>query len=104
MEPQCEYTTHWQQERLKWLHPEEEDSQDSKDSSVNSEDYMDFPFESDKIEDIKQILKANRRPYGKFEGYLSLEDIIEQYMYIWFEETTSSDWYIIYFQIQNGSN
>ena len=53
MEPQCEYTTHWQQERLKWLNPEEEDSQDSKDSSVNSEDYMDFPFESDKIDDIK---------------------------------------------------
>lgn len=53
MEPQCEYTTHWQQERLKWLHPEEEDSQDSKDSSVNSEDYIDFPFESDKIDDIK---------------------------------------------------
>jgi hypothetical protein len=88
MEPQCEYTTHWQQERLKWLQSEEENSQDS---SVNSEDYMDFPFELDKIDDIKQILKANRRPYGKFEGYLSLEDIIEQYMYIWFEETTSSD-------------
>ena len=61
MEPQCEYTTHWQQERLKWLHPEEEDS---KDSSVNSEDYMDFPFESDKIDDIKQMEKVQNMKTG----------------------------------------
>ena len=55
--------------------------------------FHEFPLEDDdKMIDIKELLKSTRRPYPRFEGYYKLEDIIDQYMYIWYEETTSSDW------------
>jgi hypothetical protein len=43
------------------------------------------------MEGIRVTLKSTRRPYQRFDGYYRLEEVIEQYMHVWFEETTSSD-------------
>lgn len=60
------------------------------------EEYKDFPKDDNgpgtiQIQDIKDVLLSYKGPYPRFEGYYRLEDIIDQYMIMWFEETTSSD-------------
>lgn len=56
-----------------------------------NEPFLEFPSEPRAVEEIKDTLKSTRRPYERFDGYYRLEDIIDQYMYVWYEETTSSD-------------
>jgi hypothetical protein len=52
----------------------------------------DMPHDDEEaMQEIRGTLKSTRRPYRRFQGYYRLEDVIEQYMHIWFEEPTSSD-------------
>ena len=86
----CEYTLKWEKDQLKW----QETVNDSEDNLKWFEELpmVDFPTEGDsKLIKIKDTLKSSRRPYKRFEGYYKLEDVIDQFMYIWFEDTTSSD-------------
>ena len=60
---------------------------------IDDEPFLNMPAENGSaIQAIKDTLKSTRRPYQRFDGYYKLEDIIEQYMFIWYEESTSSDW------------
>jgi hypothetical protein len=96
----CAYTSAWEQERLKWkATPSRTEKRASTPADefvddfdhYENEPFLEFPNEPSMVEEIKDTLKSTRRPYERFDGYFKLEDIIDQYMYIWYEETTSSD-------------
>jgi hypothetical protein len=45
----------------------------------------------EQAEEIRETLRSFRRPYRRFEGFYRLENVIEEYMQIWYGEPTSSD-------------
>ena len=97
----CQYTSNWEMQKQLWVGK----SQDSKGAEVfahsvkvddlefiDDEPFLNMPAENgEALLAIKDTLKSTRRPYQRFDGYYKLEDIIEQYMFIWYEESTSSD-------------
>ena len=40
---------------------------------------------------VKKIMKFQAPPYSKFPAYYPLEDSIELYMQIWYDDSSSSD-------------
>lgn len=89
----CTYTERWEDQRAQWREGNGTVSSEGAEIEGFYEDepYLEFPSNPEQVEEIKNTLKSTRRPYERFDGYYRLEDIIDQYMYVWFEETTSSD-------------
>lgn len=40
---------------------------------------------------LKKIMKSVQGPYNKFDSYYPLEEIIDLYMEIWYDDDSSSD-------------
>ena len=91
---QCPYTSTWALQREIWKTAVVKDRQEKEEELevVEGEPFLDLPVENETaMEGIKQTLRSTRRPYPRFDGYYKLEEVIEQYMHVWFEDTTSSD-------------
>lgn len=40
---------------------------------------------------LKKVMKSMQGPYQKFDAYYPLEEIIDLYMEIWYDDDSSSD-------------
>ena len=47
-----------------------------------------LPTEGREIRKIKDIMRSTRGPYSSFKCYYALEEVIDIYMEIWFEESS----------------
>ena len=40
---------------------------------------------------IKDIMRSVQSPYPPFKSYYQLEDVVDLYMEVWYEDSSSSD-------------
>ena len=76
-----EIYNHWYRCRNKWL-----TQSNICDDIRDNIDYSPVPKELKEREAIKSILKCKKPPYREFDFFYSLEEIIEMYKEIWFDE------------------
>ena len=78
-----EIHTRWDRWRQKWL--------DTKNPGNDAKDGIEcepLPTEGREIRKIKDIMRSTRGPYSPFKCYYALEEVIDIYMEIWFEESS----------------
>mmetsp|Transcript_9742 Transcript_9742/g.9576 ORF Transcript_9742/g.9576 Transcript_9742/m.9576 type:complete len:133 (-) Transcript_9742:7-405(-) len=82
-----EIHNHWQNCRQQWLKTKNEG-----DDARGNMEYAQIPTDHRHREYLKsKILRSTRGPYREFENYHSLQEVIELYEEIWFDE--SSDYF-----------
>ena len=85
-------TIKWEEERDKWILRKEESNINEQVNISELDDFKELPIDDlGQLTEIQDVLRQRGGPYPRFEAYYQLEEIIDQYMYMWFEESTSSD-------------
>ena len=85
-EPPEEQHVAWEKRRQEWLgtYREGEDARGKRSSAP-------LPEDQKALSDIKMVLKAWAGPYPSFRHYYPLEEVIDLYMEVWYDDSSSSD-------------
>ena len=76
----------WEERRKAWLStkvPGDDVRGETKSSAI--------PGNKKEVRYIKDIMRSVQSPYPPFRNYYQLEDVVDLYMEVWYEDSSSSD-------------